>query len=270
MSKVFGTLAAVFLAAAAFVAFKNQKAFESQIEVLHTSQNVKTSTEKDLGKAQTRLKNAEDTKKDYIAKKVEVDKELEEANVLYAQAKKVVEALKEDHKNKQAEIANADEILKGLPDPEELVPKVKRMRAQLAEATSGIATEEARLANLTRQDKSGKERIAAIRELMRLETSGESYPTLHTRISSVYRNWGFVILSAGDKQGVVSGSILDVMRGGEVIGKLKVTAVESGRASADIVLDSVAEGTSLHSGDKVVAEAKAKAEKPAPVPAPAK
>ena len=70
---------------------------------------------------------------------------------------------------------------------------------------------------------------------------------------------------AGDAQGVVTDSILDVMRGDEVIGKLKVTAVEEGRSSADIVLDSVAVGTTLQSGDTVVAERKTK--KPVASPA---
>ncbi len=278
MSKVFGTIAAVILAFSAFVAWKNQVAYKKQIETLHTSQNVEKSTKRDLAKAQKRLKDAEEAKTRHIAKKVEVDKELEVAVVALAKAEKVVVALEEEYKNKETEIANADEILKGLPNPKELVPKVKGMRSDLAEATSAIATEEAKLANLTRQDKTGKERIKAIRELMRLQTSGESFPNLSTRISSVYRSWGFVILSAGDKQGVVSGSILNVMRDGEVIGKLKVTAVESGRSAADIVLDSVPEGISLHSGDKVVAAHKSEkktapapkaAPKAAPNPAPA-
>ena len=81
-----------------------------------------------------------------------------------------------------------------------------------------------------------------------------SFPDLKTSIRSVYRNWGFVVLTSGDKQGVISGSTLDVVRGGEVIAKLKVTAVESGSAAADIVLNSVTEGTEVRSGDKVVPE----------------
>ncbi|MBT8044302.1 MAG: hypothetical protein KJO79_05065, partial [Verrucomicrobiae bacterium] len=178
----------------------------------------------------------------------------DEANAEYDKAKKVVEALKEDHKNKEAEIASANDILKELPDPEELVPKIKRMRNELASATSSIATEEASLANLTRQDQDGKARIKKTRQVIADYTSGKSLSNMKTRISSIYRNWGFVILAAGDKQGVVAGSTLDVMRGGEVIGKLKVTAVEAGRSSADIILDSVAQGTTLQSGDTVVPE----------------
>ena len=135
-----------------------------------------------------------------------------------------------------------------------LIPKVKRMQAQLTAATSEIASKGATLANLVQRDKNSKARIAATRKLIDLQSTGKSFPSLRTRISSIYRNWGFVILSAGDKQGVVTGSTLDVLRGDEVVGKLKVTAVEAGRASADIILDSVAEGTTLQAGDTVVAE----------------
>ena len=52
----------------------------------------------------------------------------------------------------------------------------------------------------------------------------------------------------------MTGSTLNVVRGDQVIGKLKVTAVEAGRASADIVLDSVAAGTTLQIGDMVIAD----------------
>ena len=254
MSKVFGTIAAVLLAASAFVAWKNQEAYKAEIKTYQGQQALKESTTKELNKQQKRLADAEEAKKGFLAEAEALGKELEVANAEYAKAKKVVEALKADHANKEAEIANANEILKGLPDPQELVPKIKRMRSQLAEATSGIATEEARLANLSRQDKNGKNRIAQTRKVINDYTTGKSLSTLKTSIAGIYRNWGFVILSAGDKQGVVSGSTLDVMRGGEVIGKLKVTAVEAGRASADIVLNSVAEGTTLQAGDRVVAE----------------
>ncbi len=263
MSKVFGTIAAVFLAASAFVAWKNQEAFKKEITTFQGEQAKEKSTTKELNKQQKRLADADEAKGGYLAKAEEVGKVLDGKNAEYAKAKKVVDALKEDHKNKEAEIANANDVLKDLPNPKELVPKIKRMRAQLAEATSGIATEEARLANLRLQDKNGKARIKLTRNLITLQTSGKSFPTLKTSIGSIYRNWGFVILTAGDKQGVVSGSSLDVMRGGEVIGKLKVTAVESGRSSADIVLNSVAEGTTLQSGDRVVAEAVAKPVAPA-------
>ena len=254
MSKVFGTIAAVCLAAAAFVAWKNQEAYKKEISTYQTEQATEKSTIKEFNKQTARYNAADAERKDLVEKEAEVNKALEAVTAKYNEAKKKVDDLKETHKTNETEIASAEEALKGLPDPDELIPKIKRMRGQLAEATSGIASEEGKLANLTRTDKNGRARIQHLRDRIKLSTTGKSYPSLNTRIGSVYRNWGFVILTAGDKQGVISGSTLDVMRGGEVIGKLKVTAVEAGRAAADIILDSVAEGTTLQSGDKVVAE----------------
>ena len=63
--------------------------------------------------------------------------------------------------------------------------------------------------------------------------------SLKTSISAIYSGWGFVILAGGDNEGVVPGSMLNVMRAGEVIAKLRVTAVEAGRSAADIVIDSM-------------------------------
>lgn len=263
MSKVFGTLAAVILAVSAFVAWKNQQAYQAEIDELHKEQNVEKSTTAELDKQQKRLADATSVRDEKNSQAETVEADLAKAEERYQAAKKKVDALKEEHDKNEAEIANANDILKGLPNPRELVPKIKRMRGQLAAAKSDIATEEARLANLTQQDKNGKNRISGLRDIFELYNKGKSFPSLKTRISSVYRNWGFVILAAGDKQGVVTGSILDVVRGGEVIGKLKVTAVEAGRASADVVLDSVAEGVTLRVGDSVVAEREEAAAQPA-------
>ncbi|MFK7909842.1 MAG: hypothetical protein AB8F34_04485 [Akkermansiaceae bacterium] len=268
MSKVFGTIAVVFLAAAAFVAYKNQDAYKKEIVTFQGEQATEKSTTKEFNGQVARLKTADEERKDLVTKEEEVATVLAEVTKKYNEAKKKVDALKDTHKSNETEITSAEDALKGLPDPDELIPKIKRMTSQLSQANSGIASEEAKLANLTRNDKNAQKRIDHLRNLIKLTTTGKSYPTLNTSISSVYRNWGFVILSAGDKQGVITGSTLEVKRGGETIAKLKVTAVEAGRAAADIVLESLAEGTTLQVGDKVVAEKEAAQPAAAATPAP--
>ncbi len=254
MSTVFGSIAAVLLAIAAFVAFKNKEAYQGEIDINKTALKLQTSTEKELGEEQERLTSAEAEKEEKIATAKVVQGELEEATANFEAAEKSVTTFKSEHAANELEMAAGDETLKELPNPSDLIPKVKRMRTELSAAASEIDSSKATLANLLQRSENAENRIASIRNLIDLQSTGKSFPTLRTKISSVYRNWGFVILSAGDKQGVVSGSNLDVLRGNELIGKLKVTAVESGRASADIILDSVAEGVTLQAGDSVVAE----------------
>jgi hypothetical protein len=73
-----------------------------------------------------------------------------------------------------------------------------------------------------------------------------------TRISQIFPAYGFVTLPVGNSSGVVSGSPLNVVRDGAVVAKLRVSSVEAGRAAAEIVPDSLAEGTTLMVGDRVV------------------
>ena len=254
MSKIFGTLTAVLFLVSAFLFWKNDGAKKKEDVTYESSQKVEKTTTKELAKQVKRYSDADTLREQKLASAAEAEKEFEETTALYEKAKQDVISLKEEHASKEAEIAAADEILKGLPDPKELVPKIKRMRSELVVATDSIAEEESRLINLAELDKNGKSRIKGTRESISMYSNGTSFPTLKTRISSIYRNWGFVILAAGDRQGVVADSILEVVRGGEVIAKLKVTAVEAGRASASIVLDSVAAGTTLQTGDSVIAQ----------------
>lgn len=269
MSKIFGTIAAVVLAAAAFVAMKNKDAYKAGLANYDNEKSRESTTKKDLDKEQARLKEIETSHKEEISKAEEATVDLEKYTKKLDTVKKQVTELKDEHKKNAAKITSANEILKGLPDPDELIPKFKRMSKQIAESQNGLANEESRLANLIKRDKIESAAVEKIRGELAGSTRGQSSASLRTRIRSVYRNWGFVILAAGDSQGVVTGSTLDVMRGGEVVGKLKVTAVEANRASADIVLDSVQSGTSLRSGDLVVATKKAEAaSQPVVAPAP--
>jgi myosin heavy subunit len=252
MSKIFGTLAAVILALSALIAFKNKEAKELEIVTYQDSMKVEKSTTDELNKLNKFLAGTQE--EDLSAEAKEAEDALADVVKKHEDLKKEVVNLTESLESKKKEVASVEDLLKSLPNPDELVPKIKRMRASLAESQDALAAEEARLVSLAQRDKNGKARIKATREQLSMRSTGKSFPTLKTRINSVYRNWGFVILAAGDRQGVVTGSTLDVTRGGEVIAKLKVTAVESGRASADIVLDSVDAGVTVQVGDSVVAE----------------
>jgi len=256
MSKIFGTLAAVILAVSALVAYKNKEAKEQEILTYQTSLKVEDVTSKELKSLLAELQSTEE--EDTLAEVKKAEAELEDVVATHEKLKKSLKTLSDEYTAKSEELAETEELLNSLPDPDQLVPKIKRMRSELSEAKDSLASEEARLANLTQQAKNGKVRIEATRKQLSLRSSGKSLPNLKTRISSVYRNWGFVVLAAGDRAGVVTGSKLDVVRGGDVIAKLKVTAVEAGRASADILLDSVADGVTVQAGDLVVPESDTK------------
>jgi cell shape-determining protein MreC len=66
--------------------------------------------------------------------------------------------------------------------------------------------------------------------------------------------WNFVVLNIGDKAGLKAGVQMVVLRGGNMVGKLKVTSVEPSTAIADVLPGTLARGDSVQPGDSVVFE----------------
>ena len=75
--------------------------------------------------------------------------------------------------------------------------------------------------------------------------------TFRGSVSEVNPQYGYVVIAAGDSQEVVPGAKLDVLRGGEVIGQLKVSSIEPNRSIADVVPNSFVEGSSVQAGDQL-------------------
>jgi cell shape-determining protein MreC len=75
---------------------------------------------------------------------------------------------------------------------------------------------------------------------------------LQGRVLAVNPAWNFVVLNLGDKNGVVSNAELLVKRGSQFIGKVRVTSVERSTSIADIVANSVPQGTTISPGDDVI------------------
>jgi predicted RNase H-like nuclease (RuvC/YqgF family) len=257
MANVFGILTAIVFALAAFVAYKNKSAYETEISATAALRDK-------LAKSQARLKAAKETTADVVEKRT---REAKEEIVKLAEEteaeKKTTESLKsaiatmttklnaskvelEDLRNKAANI----DALKGKAS------KLREASTQVEEITQTIAAAEAKLANLTAQSSQAERQLTALRGKVEAASSGQSLPTLKTRIRSIYPTWGFVTLAAGQSGGVVANSTLDVVRGGETVARLLVTAVERNSASASIIPDSVEPDVTLRAGDRVVASRK--------------
>ncbi len=256
MSKIIGIIAAVVLVIATFVAFKNQKAYEVEINNLRAANTEKVRTVAELEAQQKRFKEAETSKESFALKLVETGKSLATAIREYDDLKKEISTLEQTFDDKAREIASANDVLKDLPAPDALIPKLKRLKNQLVEAQEGIANEETRVAKLNQQNQDCDQKIEALSQIISDYTQGRSLASMSTSIRAIYSGWGFVILDGGDNEGVVPGSVLEVVRADEVIAKLQVTAVETGRAAADIIKESMAPGEALRAGDRVRPEQK--------------
>lgn len=268
MANVFGILTLLVLLLSGFVAWKNKGKYEEEIaRVLTEKQNLALSQER-LEKARTDLA-------DTIAKRTETDAQVVTLTGQEDEQRKTNENLKQQievktrkaESNKQQIDDIRDKTAK-IGDLKELAPKMRATNAELEELGQNITATEAKLANLTALNERTEGEANAMKKKFEIISSGSSLPNLETRIRSIYPTWGFVTLAAGNNAGVVTNSTLDVVRDGNTVAKLLVTAVERGTASASIVPDSVAPDSVLMVGDRVV-PAKGSSRQPAQPEAPA-
>ncbi|RYD49669.1 MAG: hypothetical protein EOP85_01195 [Verrucomicrobiaceae bacterium] len=252
MANVFGILTAVVLALSAFIALKNKSAYETKLT------DKQTESEK-LTKSEARQKANEEVLAALPGELSGVESEVETLTSEEAAQGKINEELKAKTEDKTKQVAANKEKLdairektKGTGDINEIASKIRAMTGELEELTQSITGAEAKLANLTSQNSSSSALVSSAKTKIENFTNGQSQPELQTRIRSIYPNWGFVTLASGNNAGVATNSTLDVVRGGETVAKLLVTAVESNTSSASIIPDSLSSDTTLMVGDRVV------------------
>lgn len=269
-TNIFGILTALVLATAVYIAHKNQTKYEEEI--------ANTRTEKDKLKAsQDRFERARVKLADTIAERNGVDEENTKLTADEASQRKSNEETKSKIEASTAKVNSnkrqLDEIREKtakVGDIRELASKMSTLRTEIEELNQSISANETKQRDLEAQNTQADTQLAGMRKRSEIMSSGQSLPTLKSRIRTIYPSWGFVTLADGNSSGVVANSSLDVVRDGNVIAKLLVSTVESSTASASIVPDSIAPDTTLMVGDTVVASAPAKVEAPAPTaPAPA-
>ena len=266
MANVFGILTAITLVLAAFIAFKNKGQYETGISVLADNKKL-------LVTSQAHLDTSKEVLEALPAEISAMNAEVEKLTAAQGAQEKANAGYKETAEAKSAKVAENKVKLDGIREKtqatgnlKELASKMRTTNTELEELSQSIANTSAKMANLVSQSTSSKAEVEAAKVKFEGFTNGASVASLQTRVRSIYPNWGFVTLASGNNAGVVTNSTLNVVRGGETIARLLVTAVESSSASATIVPDSLAPDATLRVGDRVEAAAKPTA-KVAEVPA---
>jgi regulator of replication initiation timing len=180
--------------------------------------------------------------------------ESDKAKEAAAAAQAEIEPLKQDNEAKDQRIAQLEERIAQLegqgpspeaaPGAEEItmmqarLSELETVNQQLQDQNTALSTQ---IAELKRRDE-GRQKMQ-----MRQGLSGT--------ILAVNQAWNFVVLSLGDRQGVVPNAEMLVQRDGQYLGKVRVTSVEPSTSIADILVRTVPRGLSVMPGDRVIYQA---------------
>ena len=263
MPLLFGILTALVLAVSTWVGYKNQTEYKKQIGFRQVEEKILDTEEKKLKQRTDEWLATIAAKEELIASNEMLTENIAALESEISSLKSEIAAKETKKKQLEAEVAAATEVMNKVGGVRTIVPKIRGLRSDIAGLETEIEEGNTLLGNLKQSKADTEASIASNEERVEFETTGKSQPFLETTIKTVYSSWGFVTLNGGDVQGVVPGSTLTVVRGGEVVAKLKVTTVEPNRAAADILRESLVNDVILRGGDKVLPEASSNPANPA-------
>ena len=258
MAKIFAILTAVVLAIAAFLAYQNMgksgesgRGYKGWISKRTAEQRSLRNKEGELQDRKDDLQETEGTlaevNEDIKTLEGEVETQIEKNKQIFVEK----EAKQSEAKAKAKEVAEKEGYINEFGDVEQVIGDLRQTRSELAEIEAQITTLEAQQGETESRLTTVGTSVDSLREQIDWRVSGRSNPNLSTRVRSAYPSLGFVTLAGGDNLGIVKNSPLEVVRSGEVIGKLIVTTVESTTSAADVIPGSVAEGRRVIAGDRV-------------------
>lgn len=236
-------------------------------ELLRTRDNLQT-TQATLDSTSNELKT---TQGELEEKKKEVTKLGSDKDQLTAQ---LGEARTELDKTKQNLTAAQEQVTAGQTEIEQLKQDAEAKDTRIAEleqqstAPTGAPVEvetaemQARMAELeTIKQQLQDQNTSLSTQIAELRRKEEGRQKLQMRqgltgtILAVNQAWNFVVLSLGDRQGVVPNAEMLIQRDGQYLGKVRVTSVEPSTSIADILVRTVPRGLSVMPGDKVIYQA---------------
>ena len=260
MAKLFIGLAIAVMLAAAVLGFlakgnidKLQSVLKETKQTLARTETTLRKTEGELKKTQEELTAANTKIEQQTGEIAGLKKDKDDLGMQLAEAKMALET-------KSKELAELVEKMKGSDptkpavDPAVLMAELEQKKADLAKAQNDVAEQKQMNETLIRAKVENEEKISTANKEIERYRTGVTKQGLTGKILAVNSGWNFVVLSVGDRQGAASGGVMIVTRGGEPIGRVRITSIEPSTSIADIIPGSVRRGVTIQPGDAVVYE----------------
>lgn len=254
MGKILLYVSILFSIVTAGLGFYNRGILVETKETLASTQNDLSKTKTELASTQGTLKKTEEnlktttTEKESLAtqltasqgKVTTLEGQVSQLNTQVTEKTTQITQLEADAKAKDDRIA---ELMKS-SSPDTNNSQITDLQNQLQEKETVIASQQTQLDSTKAQ----------LQELIQKDKDRQAQVMkkgLEGRVLAVNNAWNFVVLSIGDRNGVSNNAEMLVKRGGQLVGKVRITSVEPSSSIADIVSNNSSSVT-IQPGDNVI------------------
>lgn len=139
-------------------------------------------------------------------------------------------------------------VMPGAPS----APAASDLQAELADTKKQLDAAEREKHLLSDKIRAAQDRSATLEIEKKRRVAASGNPGIRGTILAVNQAYNFVVLNLGGRQGIEANSEMLVLRGGALIGKIRVSSVEPATAIGDIITSSLARGVQVQPGDTVI------------------
>ncbi len=261
MAKLFiGLAIAVILGAAVLSFLTKTQADKLQANLKETKQTL-ARTETTLKRTEGELKK---TQEELVVANAKIEmqageiaglkKDKDDLTMQLAEAKMALEKKTTELDEAQKKIAEIMGSGAEKVDVAQIKAQIEQTKTELATAQNELAEKKQMVETLNRAKVETDEKLATANKEIERYRAGVTKVGLTGKILAVNGGWNFVVLSVGDRQGAAAGGVMIVTRGGEAIGRVRITSIEPSTSIADIIPGSVRRGVTVQPGDAVVYE----------------
>jgi hypothetical protein len=189
------------------------------------------------------------------AAKNDVDSKLTTANSKIDDLNTALAAAQKQASDASAAVATANAAAKTAQDALDAIHQTlgnetpQQYKDDKAKAESDLAAAQAEQKILQDNLQSSQQQVADLEDALKRSKTGTMPPGISGKVTFVDHAWNFVILDVGLSNGVVPNGELIIYRGGNFLGKVRVTKADPNDAVAEILPDVKGD---IQVGDKVL------------------
>jgi hypothetical protein len=254
MAKYLLIAVVVISLATAGLGFVNHGKLVDTLATLDQTKLTLGTAQKTLTTTQTDLKTTKATLEAANSDKTKLAADLTAAQGEASKAKSDLDAATKDVATKAAKITELETQIASIQPANPTEPG-QDLKAMVDKLNQTIQEQESQITSLSEKNKADAEKVKTFEEQEKLRQTKQMQKGLEGRVLAVNPAWNFVVLSIGDKQGVVNNAELLLKRSGQYLGKVRITSVEPSTSIADIVANTLPSGVAVQPGDSVIFQA---------------
>ena len=252
MGKILLYVSVILTLVTALLGFINKGHLQDASKALDETKSSLNKTTTQLAGVEKELKSTKATIQSADSEKMQLATQVTSLKADIDKAKGELEPLKTQVQDKTAEIAKKDTEIAALKSKSETPKTTDESADKVKELETVIAENKIAIDKLTEQKISAQEKVTALLKSQNDRKEQQKKNNFSGRVLAVNQAWNFVVLNLGDRNCVSNNMEMLVKRGGQLIGKVRVTSVEPATSIADIVANNIPGHLTVQPNDQVI------------------